>query len=471
VPIYPISYQFPESDLQSSELAWANQIGIDRLQLTDVDLYKTGNAELSFETNHAGTLGLNALSRMDMVVDYKGGFAYLWPRPRPAEARVMPLSEYMAECSRNWIADPSVKINFDRIRSRSYFLSGLARQAGGDSAGAIADQTRAIELDPDNFDACLARALARRSQGDAAGAEADFKRIDAFADNSIAFLNRGAVRPEPEYDLAMADFNRVIEIDAYNSAAYNNRGYIKKVRGDHAGASADYNRAIELDPRYVVAYINRGNLKYDTGDPVGALADFDRALTLDPTRSRVYINRAYAKPRTGDQAGAIADCARAIELDPKDPILYHHRGTIHLNCGRFDEALTDFDREIELKPDDSTYPQLYRQLLQLRLGKPTTDFAANVSQWKSAWPKNIGRFLMGNLDEAALLAAAETKHAEPVNGQKCEAFYYIGMMRLLNKDPAGAREFFQKSLDTGEKDYDEYAFARAEIARLDVRGP
>lgn len=45
-----------------------------------------------------------------------------------------------------------------------------------DWRGAVADYTRAIELDPENEQAYIARAAARKDSGDLAGAKADKKR-------------------------------------------------------------------------------------------------------------------------------------------------------------------------------------------------------------------------------------------------------------------------------------------------------
>ena len=49
------------------------------------------------------------------------------------------------------------------------------------------------------------------------------------------------------------------------------------------GAIADYNQAIKINPNYALAYNNRGNIKRTKGDIDGAIADFDRAIKLGVT--------------------------------------------------------------------------------------------------------------------------------------------------------------------------------------------
>ncbi|MEI7933428.1 MAG: tetratricopeptide repeat protein, partial [Chlorobiaceae bacterium] len=52
--------------------------------------------------------------------------------------------------------------------------------------------------------------------------------------------------------------------------------------GDYQGAIADDNKAIELDPSYAEAYTGRAAAKFRMGDKPGAIADYTRAIELDP---------------------------------------------------------------------------------------------------------------------------------------------------------------------------------------------
>lgn len=112
------------------------------------------------------------------------------------------------------------------------------------------------------------------------------------------------------------------------------------------------------------------------------------------------------------------------------------------------------------------YTRLYREVLQLRLQKAPPDFILIVARWPDGWAKTIGQFLAGVIDEKTFLAEAQISDLEPVAGQLCEAYYFAGMMRLVKDDPQGARDFFQKSVATGIKPYNEYRFAQAELDRL-----
>ena len=61
-----------------------------------------------------------------------------------------------------------------------------------------------------------------------------------------------------EYDRAVEDYTRALEVDPLNSYAFYNRGITRDRKGDFAGAVADFTTAIELDRGNADFYHNRG---------------------------------------------------------------------------------------------------------------------------------------------------------------------------------------------------------------------
>jgi tetratricopeptide (TPR) repeat protein len=72
-------------------------------------------------------------------------------------------------------------------------------------------------------------------------------------------------------------------------------GYNHYNAGEYQKALDDYDRAIQLDPQYTDAYHNRGRVYYDLKEYQKALADYDSALQLDPnyTQAKDYREKAY----------------------------------------------------------------------------------------------------------------------------------------------------------------------------------
>ena len=67
------------------------------------------------------------------------------------------------------------------------------------------------------------------------------------------------------------------------AAAYNNRGYAYGHKGDYDRAIADFSKALELNPKDAHLYHNRGAAYEDKGDHDRAIADYRRALQFDPS--------------------------------------------------------------------------------------------------------------------------------------------------------------------------------------------
>ena len=73
-----------------------------------------------------------------------------------------------------------------------------------------------------------------------------------------------------------------MDIDENNADAFKSRGDIKECIGDYQGAITDHNRALEINPNYVRAYVSRGIAKSGLGDLEGTADDFNKAMMIDP---------------------------------------------------------------------------------------------------------------------------------------------------------------------------------------------
>lgn len=71
--------------------------------------------------------------------------------------------------------------------------------------------------------------------------------------STSAYSNRGIIfARQSKYDLALADFNRIIEIDPNNAENYGNRGILYRHLGKNDLAIADFRKAKQL-------FIDRGD--------------------------------------------------------------------------------------------------------------------------------------------------------------------------------------------------------------------
>ena len=85
---------------------------------------------------------------------------------------------------------------------------------------------------------------------------------------------------------------------------YLNQGVEKQKAGNYQGAIDDWSKVIEINPQNAIAYNNRGSAKDDLGDHQGAITDYTKAIGIDPQNANAYINRSKARLNLGDNKGA-----------------------------------------------------------------------------------------------------------------------------------------------------------------------
>jgi tetratricopeptide (TPR) repeat protein len=82
------------------------------------------------------------------------------------------------------------------------------------------------------------------------------QKAAAYNSRGITYVAKG------QYDQAISDFNKAIEIDSRIAAFYFNRGIVYLKKGQFDEAISDFSKTIEIDPRDGEAYYNRGRSHY-----------------------------------------------------------------------------------------------------------------------------------------------------------------------------------------------------------------
>jgi tetratricopeptide (TPR) repeat protein len=86
--------------------------------------------------------------------------------------------------------------------------------------------------------------------------------------------------------------------------------------GNFDKAIVDYTKAIEINPKYAKAYDNRGLSRLSKGDFDGAIADHTKAIEVNPSLFDAYANRAQAYHTAGNIKSAILDLRTALKINP-----------------------------------------------------------------------------------------------------------------------------------------------------------
>ncbi len=250
------------------------------------------------------------------------------------------------------------------------------------------------------------RGYAKDELGDYQGAISDLNKSIEIDDNNVyAFNIRGGSKLSlDDYQGALSDFTKAIEIsdDSYY-APYANRGRVKVNLDNTEGAIDDLNKAIQINPTYDLLYEVRARIRYISTLTIPpslrltkllkkVVDDYDVAISINAQNSNAYAGRGNAKKSLGDHEGAIADYTKAIELDSQSAYTYLNRGRLNSKLGDYQGALDDLNKAIDINPkDEYAYQQrgeIYMELEQYNSAikdfsqiiqiNPKSEFAYNM---------------------------------------------------------------------------------------------
>ena len=232
------------------------------------------------------------------------------------------------------IADLTRATDIDPTNPEYFYQRGGVYLLKEDAAAALADFNRVLDVRPNHVLALMSRAELRIADGDFPGAIADLDTVDrvvAQSDNvrlEMAFAYSAADSLLP----AIAQFGFWIqshEEDVQLAYALNGRCWDRTILGrDLTDALADCNRAVRLSKKGANAGIldSRGFVQLRLGNYAKAIADFDDSLKASPKSASGLYGRGVAKIRNMKTAEGEADIAAAIKIAPNIEEQFKKRG-------------------------------------------------------------------------------------------------------------------------------------------------
>lgn len=183
--------------------------------------------------------------------------------------------------------------------------------------------------------------------------------IEQNPDDAKALAHQGENhRLTGNFEAALDDFNRSLDLEPDNAWAIAHRGETYYLMKRYQEAFADFNRAIELNPDYNWAIAHRGVTYRFLGEAYypKALADLDRAIERQPDYvwAIAYRCRVYALIKSYDQA--LIDFERAIALDRTIFVKNWQieKGLILCYDGQYSEAIACCEQRLQQVSDDTT---------------------------------------------------------------------------------------------------------------------
>ncbi|CAN5694530.1 hypothetical protein BH24ACI2_BH24ACI2_10010 [soil metagenome] len=172
-----------------------------------------------------------------------------------------------------------------------------------------------------------------------------------------------------QYDLAITEYNKAIELDPFYVSAYHSRGIAYNKKKEYDLAITDYNKAILLDANYARIYVNRGLAYNNKNQHDQAIVDYNKAIELNPNFAIAYFSRGYAYHNKKQYDKAITDYTKAIELNPQDAFAYFNRGFSYHSKADYDRAIADYRKALEINPNIEYAKINLERLLELKQQK------------------------------------------------------------------------------------------------------
>ena len=212
------------------------------------------------------------------------------------------------------------------------------------------------------------RADLRAIQGNNSDALADYtKAIELDSDNSFTHRKRGLYykNQSKEYNAALIDFTKAIELLPSDTEVRMDRGHLFQFfLDDPESALKDYESILKIDPSHIGAINNIGIIHESQGNTNLALQNYEKGIALEETNpesaANCYFNRARIHINQDKYDDALSDISRAIELDDDKTEFYHRRAFIYKNgLKKYNLAILDYSKCIELEPGNKEH--LYKR--------------------------------------------------------------------------------------------------------------
>ncbi|NES78731.1 MULTISPECIES: tetratricopeptide repeat protein [Okeania] len=147
------------------------------------------------------------------------------------------------------------------------------------------------------------------------------------------------------------------------------RAVINNRQGNFQQAIANYTKAVELNPYYPIAYNNRANIYSHIEKYEQALADYNKAIQLNPNNFKAYINKGLVYYKQGKYEQALVQYDRGIEINPNYAFAYYNKGLVDQQKGNKQQAIKHFLKAGNLYKQQKNkvfYQKTLNQLRKLR---------------------------------------------------------------------------------------------------------
>ena len=272
----------------------------------------------------------------------------------------------------------------------------------GKNNNAIAYCKQAVSYSPQNFQAILllGKAYFANLDDEAFKCFEMAKNLQPNCAEGYFYEGKAILRLGNNYELAIENFDKAIELDASNAEIYFLRGDSQARLKNFTAAIADFTKAEEMQPAEKI-YKKRGEVYLKNFEFEKAIEDFKKVLENSPQNYSAYEGLAIAYANLKNKTLALENFNKFVELSGKKNF-YNELGEIYFALGDYEKAIEIFSESIELNKDtvETYYLRGRSYFEQKNFASALADFEEYVSTWYEI------------MSEGCYISESETNYAE-----------------------------------------------------------
>ena len=185
-------------------------------------------------------------------------------------------------------------LKIDKYSAEAFFYRGMNFKEKGDTTKAKSSFQTAVEQNPDYYNAYIQLALIEMVKPSAQALDFANSALRIKPNSVEALHTRGQYYYlTQDFDKAIQDYTRILEIDSNYYQANYNLGVIQYNLNVMGPALENFNQTLKKSPRYAQAFYMRGLCYESFAKEDEAIADYRKAIRLNPnyTMARKGLER------------------------------------------------------------------------------------------------------------------------------------------------------------------------------------
>jgi tetratricopeptide (TPR) repeat protein len=280
--------------------------------------------------------------------------------------------------------------NADESRADIFFYMALAYQYTNDTSKAIDYYSKAIDITP--YSAYLSnRGLLYEDQKNYALALADYNKIiELLPGQPDGYFNRARVYEEMDLNnKALADLQKAKSLGKNDADLNNNLGNVYKHLKYNKLARKAYERVLALDPKNTQVRNNLALLYKQMGNDSLSQQEYSHAIQAATAKEIPFYNQGFDLQKKGQPKQAIPYFDSAIHYKPNFMEAYNQLGLCYTELDKDSMAIIIFSKALKINPN---YDLLY--VNRAAAYKGLKNYTAAEADYKKAYELNPKRTII-----------------------------------------------------------------------------